>query len=159
MMRTAILILFFGAFMFGCNDDEQETFDQVAQFQKELELIDQYITDNGVTDTLHHETGIRYKIVRAGTGLEARPGDKLRVKYDGWLLENDEPFDSSEQFDFILNTSSVILGWVYMCEEMREGDTFLIFIPSFYGYAQRGQGSIPPNSPLIFEITLIRVGD
>ncbi len=159
MKRLGILIVVFSALVLGCKEEE-DTFDEVAQYQKDLELIDEYITNNAITDTLHHETGIRYKIVEAGTGLHARAGDKLRVSYEGRLLENDEVFDSSEQFDFILNSGSVILGWFYMCQEMREGDTFTIFLPSAYGYGQTGSGGvIPPNAALIFDITLIRVGE
>lgn len=159
MKRLGVLLLIVTALSVGCKEEE-DTFDEVAQYQADLELIDQYIADNAITDTLHHETGIRYKIVEAGDGIQARVGDKLRVSYEGRLLENDEVFDSSEQFDFVLNSGSVILGWYYMCQEMQEGDTFTVYLPSVYGYGQSGSGSaIPPNATLIFDITLIRVGE
>jgi FKBP-type peptidyl-prolyl cis-trans isomerase len=158
MMRLSIILIALVSITLSCNKEVEDTFDSVAQYQADLELIDQYITDNNITDTLHHSTGIRYIIQEEGTGIRAFAGDKLRVSYEGRFLSG-EVFDSNESFDFILNAGSVIAGWYQMCQEMREGDTFTIFLPSLYGYGRSGSGSIPPNTVLVFDITLIRVGE
>lgn len=133
-------------------------FDELAQFEADLENIDQYIAENGLAgDTIHHWTGIRYIIKEEGGGIRARAGDPIKVDYSGRLLDDTE-FDSGT-FTTILNAGKMINGWYHMCQEMDEGDKFTVFIPSRYAYGESGSGSIPPNSPLIFEMYMIRVGE
>ena len=161
-MKQLNILLIVIALSFGCNDDHtiDNSIPTEEQFEIDLELIDNWIADpvNEVTDTLHHQTEIRYTINKQGSGLKAQVADVLRVKYEGRFLESGAVFDSSESFDFVLNSGSIILGWYYMLQEMREGDEFTIYLPSFYAYGTRGNGSIPPNTVLVFDITLIRVG-
>lgn len=143
---------------FGCQSAEEETFDEVAQFNEDLELIDQYILDKSlVDDTIRHWTGIRYIVHEEGGGVKARIGDIVSVDYKGYFL-NDEVFDQGE-FRVVLNSSGMILGWYYMLQEMDEGDSISIYMPSFYGYGQSGSGSIAPNTPLAFDMRLLKVGD
>jgi len=146
----------------GCSEEE-DTFDEVAQYAEDLTAIDKYITDNNLAnDTLHHWTGIRYIIHDEGTGIDARVGDKILVDYKGYFLD-DEVFDEGLFGDdppVILNSGSMISGWYYMCQEMSEGDVYTIFLPSVYAYGENGSGtSIPPNTPLVFDLELIRVGE
>lgn len=148
-------------FTLSCGEEE-DTFDEVAQFAEDLEAIDEYITENNITDTLHHYTGIRYKIHTEGIGgVKALVGDQILVDYKGYFLNN-EVFDQGKFGDdppVILNSASMINGWFFMCQEMREGDSITIYVPSVYGYGQRGSsGAIPPNTPLIFDMKMLRVG-
>lgn len=149
------------ALTFSCSGSE-DTFDEAKQFAEDLQAIDNYITENNITDTLHHWTKIRYKVHEEGTGSQARVGDPILVDYKGYLLDG-VVFDSGRFGDnpkIILNSNSMINGWYYMCQEMQEGDSMTIFIPSRYGYGQTGsRGAIPPNTPLIFDMKMIRVGN
>jgi len=159
MKYIGVLLAGLMMFTFGCSDPAAEDpFDEVAQFSTDLDLIDNWITENAITDTLHHWTKIRYTINQKGNGIKAQPADPVRVSYEGRFLDG-EIFDSSESFDFVLNSASVILGWFFMVQEMEEGDEFTIYLPSSYAYGQNGSGSIPPNTVLVFDITLIRVGN
>ena len=158
MKYLGVLIAGLMMFTLGCSDPaEEDEFDVEAQFSTDLDLIDNWITENAITDTLHHWTKIRYTINQQGDGIKAQPADAVKVKYEGRFLDG-EVFDSNESYDFVLNTGSVILGWYYMVQEMREGDEFTIYLPSFYAYGPNGSGSIPPNTVIVFDITLIRVG-
>lgn len=163
MKVTKFLFISLALLGLGCSTQEEEDmFDEAAQFEADLEAIDQYIVDNGLTDdTIHHSTGIRYIIKEEGTGIKPRVGDVIKVDYAGRLLD-DTVFDSGENgpFETNLNTGRMILGWYYICQEMNEGDKFTVFIPSLYGYGKNGSGgSVPPNSPLIFEMHMLRVGE
>ena len=159
MKYLGVLVAGLMMITFGCSDPaEEDPFDVDAQFSTDIDLIDDWITENAITDTLHHWTKIRYTINQKGDGIRAQPSDPVKVSYEGRFLDG-EVFDSSESFQFVLNSGSVILGWFYMVQEMEEGDEFTIYLPSFYAYGPTGSyPTIPPNTVLVFDIKLIRVG-
>jgi len=154
---TAIFFLLSLVFAFGCKTSVEPVSNE-EQLRIDLEKIDNYITEKGITDTLIHASKIRYTINKAGTGIKAKAGDLLRVSYEGRLLESGSIFDSSSSFDFVLNSSSIIRGWYLMVQEMHVGDEFTIYVPSIYAYGRSYSGPGGANSVLIFDIKLIRIG-
>lgn len=118
-----------------------------------------YLADNktkaGVTET---PSGLQYKIVSSGTGKKPTATSQVTVHYTGKLIDG-TTFDSSvergEPVTFALN--EVITGWTEGLQLMREGDKWLLYIPSELGYGDQGGGQIPPNSVLVFEVELIKV--
>jgi FKBP-type peptidyl-prolyl cis-trans isomerase len=43
--------------------------------------------------------------------------------------------------------------------QLKEGSKAILFIPPYLGYGERGAGGvIPPNSDLIFEVELVKIG-
>lgn len=159
-MKKLNILLILVVLSFGCNDNNIiDTFSEAEQLEIDLDLIDNWLADSSITNVLEHPTEIRYTINKQGTGLKAQVADVLRVKYEGRFLDTGGVFDSNDSFDFVLNSGSIILGWFYMLQEMREGDEFTIYIPSKYAYGTRGNGSIPPNTVIVFDVELIRVGN
>lgn len=100
-----------------------------------------------------------YDIV-TGEGAEAVSGAVLVVHYTG-VLPDGTVFDSSvnrgEPFAFQLGSGQVIQGWERGFVGMKEGGRRLLAIPPSLGYGVRGQGTIPPNATLIFEVELLQV--
>jgi peptidylprolyl isomerase len=96
-----------------------------------------------------------------GTGKSAAPGDTITVNYVGALYKNGKVFDSSwkrhQTFTTPLSTSSVIAGWVKGIAGMRVGGRRELIIPPSLAYGKSANGSIPPNSTLIFVIDLLAV--
>jgi len=97
-----------------------------------------------------------------GQGDEAKKGDRIEVHYTGWLLLNNQKFDSSldrnEPFKITLGAGQVIRGWDQGLVGMKVGGKRKLTIPSSLAYGQNGAGaSIPPNSDLVFEIELLRI--
>ena len=54
-------------------------------------------------------------------------------------------------------TGGLIQGWMEALPLMREGDHWLLIVPPNLGYGVRGQGDglIPPNQTLIFDMKLL----
>jgi len=158
MKRFSLLMVVFSGLFFGCETTTVvENLTDEEQFEIDLGLIDAYLVENEVQDVLIHSTDIRYTINEKGSGVSPDASDIVRVDYSGKFLENDLVFDSNAGAEFIL--SQTIAGWVIMVQEMQEGDSFTIYLPSIYAYGRRGsQPNIPPNSVLIFDIKLTRVG-
>jgi FKBP-type peptidyl-prolyl cis-trans isomerase FklB len=110
---------------------------------------------NGVVTTA---SGLQYKILAAGD-KKAPPialTDTVTVEYRGKLLDGME-FDSSYSrgvpTPFPVN--GVIKGWQEALVMMKPGAKWQIFIPPELAYGPRGQGKIPPNSLLIFEVNVL----
>jgi FKBP-type peptidyl-prolyl cis-trans isomerase FkpA len=107
-------------------------------------------------------SGVKYWDIKVGTGAVATIGKTATVHYTGWL-ENGKKFDSSvdrgEPFSFTLGEHRVILGWEEGVAGMKVGGKRQLKIPPEAGYKDRnvGNGLIPPNSTLIFDVELLRV--
>ena len=106
----------------------------------------------------------RTKIVdlRAGTGAEAKAGDRVTVHYTGTLSDGTK-FDSSrdrgQPFSFTLGRGQVIAGWDQGVAGMKVGGQRKLTIPPEEGYGVRGAGSvIPPNATLEFDVEMVRIG-
>jgi len=104
------------------------------------------------------KSGLRMIIHKEGNGKIPLPGQTVRVHYTG-ILENGNQFDSSHDrgrpFSFQLGQGRVIKGWDEALALMSKGEKRTLIIPPDIGYGARAQGSIPPNSTLIFEVELI----
>ena len=96
-------------------------------------------------------SGILYEITNPGTGVKPSVTNTITVTYKGKLL-NGSQFDAGT---ITYPLSSLIQGWQIAVPKMAVGGSMKVLIPSKLGYGSQGAGSsIPPNSPLYFEITL-----
>jgi cyclophilin family peptidyl-prolyl cis-trans isomerase len=108
------------------------------------------------------ESGLQYSDVVVGDGAVVQPDSTIRVLYEGRLDdENGEVFDSSSDPEnpAQFGLTGLIAGWQEGLGEieMREGGTRQLIIPPDLGYGEQGQGNIPPNATLWFEIEVIEV--
>ena len=105
------------------------------------------------------ESGLQYLVVKEGSGKKPGPNDVVTVHYTGRLIDG-TVFDSSvergESATFAVG--QVIAGWVEGLQLMSEGAAYRLFIPSELAYGEHGTGPIQPNSALIFDVQLIKVG-
>ena len=103
-------------------------------------------------------SGLQYKILAEGSGKTPKATDEVTVNYKGTLVDGSE-FDNSYKRGAPANfrVDKVIRGWTEALQLMKEGSKWQLFIPPELGYGERGAGSVPPNSTLIFEVELISV--
>jgi FKBP-type peptidyl-prolyl cis-trans isomerase FkpA len=105
--------------------------------------------------------------LRVGTGAEAVSGRVVTVHYTGWLFDPDRAEQKGSQFDssisrgqpysFTLGAGGVIRGWDQGVPGMRVGGQRRLIIPPSLGYGAGGNGPIPPNATLVFDIELLSV--
>src|SRR5438093_12389036 len=112
------------------------------------------------------KSGLKYIEQKLGTGDEAVKGATVEVHYTGWLYvdgKRGKKFDSSvdrgQPFSFPLGERRVIAGWDEGVEGMKVGGKRELIIPANLAYGSRdvGNGLIPPNSTLDFEVELLKV--
>mgnify|MGYP001581306532 CR=1 FL=1 len=96
-----------------------------------------------------------------GAGDVVESGDTVTVHYLGTLSDGtvfDASWGRGMPFTTTIGVGMVIPGWDQGIVGMREGGRRLLKIPSDLAYGERGSGAaIPPNTPLLFVVDLIRI--
>lgn len=108
-------------------------------------------------------SGVEYFVIESGDDSGPSPvsDEIVVVHYDGRFADTGVMFDSSfdrnvpEKFP----ADGLIPGWVEVLKLMKPGDYWVVYIPSelAYGEEGKGEGVIPPNADLVFEIQMIDV--
>jgi FKBP-type peptidyl-prolyl cis-trans isomerase len=103
-------------------------------------------------------SGLYWQDLVVGSGAEAEATSMVTVHYTGWL-HNGTKFDSSYDRGepAIFPLANLILGWREGIPGMRVGGKRKLVVPSQLGYGPSGQGSIPGNATLVFDIELLGV--
>lgn len=123
-----------------------------------VEFLAKNKTVKGVFTT---PSGLQYMVLRQGNGPRPRATDQVSVNYHGTLL-NGTVFDSSyerggQPVEFGLN--QVIAGWTEGLTLMPVGAKYRFWIPGDLAYGNKGtpDGTIGPNSTLVFDVELLAI--
>ena len=100
-------------------------------------------------------SGLQYTIEAPGADEKIAPEDTVWVNYKGTLLDG-TVFDENDSTKFIANR--VIRGWTEGLGLLGEGGKATLYIPAELAYGERGNRNIEPNSTLIFEVEVLKVG-
>ncbi len=100
--------------------------------------------------------------VKVGSGTAVKAGDTVTVMYTGAVASSGTIFQSTQDSGqpASLSLNSVIKGWQQGIPGMKVGGSRQLLIPADEAYgANPPQGSgIPANAPLVFDITLLKIG-
>jgi FKBP-type peptidyl-prolyl cis-trans isomerase len=150
---VGIATLVIGAFVLA----SQGTRAQVAMAQPPEVFLAANAKRSGVVTT---PSGLQYKVERAGTGPKATAQDLVIVNYDGQLA-NGETFDSSAKHGgpATLPVGGLIPGWVEGLQQMNKGAKYRFWIPPALGYGPQGAGNgvIPPDALLVFDVEMLEI--
>jgi FKBP-type peptidyl-prolyl cis-trans isomerase FkpA len=131
-----------------------------ANMEMEPELIADYINRKNIT-AKPTATGLYYIENTKGNGPKAKKGQKVTVHYSGFLLNGkkfDSSYDRDQPFTFTLGAGEVIGGWDEGVSYMNVGTFAQFLLPSQLAYGAMGSPPvIPPFSPLVFEVQLLKI--
>jgi FKBP-type peptidyl-prolyl cis-trans isomerase FkpA len=116
-------------------------------------------------DPIAEVTELQKIDIEVGTGDEVQPGDVVTVDYTGALAADGTIFQSSLDFGEPVTLTikggpdGVIEGWVEGIPGMKVGGTRRLIIPADKAYGSQARTGIPPNSALVFDVTLRKIGE
>ena len=121
---------------------------------------EQFLADNakkeGVVTT---ESGLQYKVIVEGKGEKPQATDRVKVNYEGRLVDG-TVFDSSAKHGdkpIEFRANQVIKGWTEALTLMPVGSKWELYIPYDLAYGERDSGKIKPYSALIFTVELVEI--
>lgn len=120
---------------------------------------EEFLKLNGKKDSVQTTvSGLQYKILTKGTGEVPQATSKVKVNYEGKLIDG-TVFDSSYKRNqpATFGCNQVIKGWTEALTMMPVGSKWEIYIPQELGYGDREQGKIPPFSTLVFTVELLGI--
>jgi FKBP-type peptidyl-prolyl cis-trans isomerase len=103
-------------------------------------------------------SGLKYRVLKAGSGRAPKASNTVTVHYKGWL-DNKTTFDSSySRGPATFPLSDVVKGWTEGLQLVNEGGMIELEVPAELGYGEQGSPpKIPPGATLHFLIELISV--
>lgn len=124
----------------------------------ELPSLEDFLQKNKIT-TQSSPEGLHYAIAKNGAGKIPAPGDYALIKYRAMLLDS-TVFDQSPEGDplvFQVGNHEVIKGLDHGVQLLKKGSVATFFMPPSLGYQQYGEGAVPPNAALRYEVELLDV--
>ncbi len=106
------------------------------------------------------ESGLQYSEIERGDGPVPEAGDIVTIHYIAWLedgTELDNTYETGHPASFFLGQGMVIEGWDEGVALMNQGGKAKLVLPPALALGETGSGDglIPPNATLVFEVELI----
>lgn len=104
-------------------------------------------------------SGLQYKVLKQGEGVVPQRTDKVKVHYEGRLVDG-TVFDASAKHGTepaSFRADQVIKGWTEALTMMPVGSKWQLYIPYQLAYGDRNAGNIKPFSTLIFDVELVDI--
>ncbi|PVH24813.1 FKBP-type peptidyl-prolyl cis-trans isomerase [Sphingobacterium corticibacter] len=182
-LATTLLVAC-AALLFSCSSDNMnlEPFDAEAQLALEKQTIKAFAARE-YPDAIEDSTGIWYELLDTAetatfnykfnqNGTQIIPN--ITVNYRLQLLNGTEVDKNQTAEGFTTRLNNVIPAWQItffpraignqkhlglIARGLQPGDTIRIITPSYYAYKNSNNPRIPANSPLIFEIKVLKIVD
>lgn len=142
-------------------EEQRKAKEATEQSKKDQAEMDEYIRKNKI-NAVKTPSGAYVEILQKGTGKAGDTGAIAQVYYTGKLLKDGTVFDSNldpkfqhtMSFDVELGRGGVAVGFGEGLMYFGKGGRGKIYVPAYLGYGSQGNGPIPPNAPLLFEVEI-----
>ncbi len=162
VVNFMMIILFFSLLVSGCSSVPQKSREEIAA--ENLKKANKFLSDNKSNPDIKESlSGLQYKILKKGTGRKPNLYSEVHVRFVGKLLGEEMSFDYSDPNKPAVKVAmaAVIRGWREGISLMREGSSYMFFIPPHLAYGEKGSKTtnktIGPNQLLIYTINLEKV--
>lgn len=144
--------------------DSLDNVEKIARWKKEIEDIIAYSSKNGLEMKLDSSTGLRYQFhsIQGDTAKKIVENSKVKFHFIGKLFDNTEFFNSytSGSVQVVTVNKELLqpIGMYEMLTKMKQGEKATFILPFDLGFGAKGiEGIIPPFSPLVYEVNILKV--
>lgn len=118
------------------------------------------IDDDAPSEYSSTKSGLKYKVLRRGSGDFPLNGDKIWTHFklsltDGTVIDNSYRVGFASQFE--VGDKNHPAGFNEGVQLVAEGGMIELLIPSELGYGDTTTGAIPGGSTIIYQIELIKI--
>lgn len=99
--------------------------------------------------------GLQYDVRRRGVGRHPAPNDFARIQYTARLIDGTLVDGTTPGLPATVSVGAAIAGLGEALRMMQEGDRWQLVVPAKLAFGQKGAGAVPPNQPLVIDVTLI----
>ena len=139
---------------------EKSESNKQMKIEKQIAVGKQFLAENALKEgVIKLPSGLQYIILKQGDGEVPQKEDKVKVHYEGRLIDG-TVFDASSKHGSepaTFQPTQVIKGWTEALTMMPVGSKWRLFIPQDLAYGARAAGQIPPYSTLIFDVELVGI--
>jgi len=139
---------------------EKQKVNKEARTEKLTKAGREFLEENGKKEgVITTASGLQYKVLVEGEGEVPQRTDKVKVHYEGRLIDG-TVFDASSKHGTepaSFRADQVIKGWTEALTMMPVGSKWQLFIPQHLAYGEHQTGQIPPYSTLIFDVELVGI--
>ncbi len=170
MKFFVVFCLFFVLFACQNNDEPRDSYFSSKQemekileesnkilLAKEKQAIEDFI-DRHNLDIEETGTGLRYQIIKEGSGPKAQKGMLAVINYRIRLLTGDEVYNSKEDGakEFRIGRGGVETGLEEGILLLNKGDKAIFIMPAHLAHGVPGDGvRIPLRTPIVYDVELI----
>jgi FKBP-type peptidyl-prolyl cis-trans isomerase FklB len=139
---------------------EKQQSNKTAKVEKLTKAGREFLAENAKKEgVITTPSGLQYKVLTQGEGEVPQRTDKVKVHYEGRLIDG-TVFDASSKHGTepaSFRADQVIKGWTEALTMMPVGSKWQLYIPQELAYGERAAGQIPPYSTLIFDVELVSI--
>ena len=139
---------------------EKSESNKQMKIEKQIAVGKQFLAENALKEgVIKLPSGLQYIILKQGDGEVPQKEDKVKVHYEGRLIDG-TVFDASSKHGSepaTFQPTQVIKGWTEALTMMPVGSKWQLYIPYELAYGDRDTGTIKPFSALIFDIELVGI--
>jgi hypothetical protein len=103
--------------------------------------------------------GLKYEVVKRGSGAAVKIGDRVQVRYTGYLSSGVK-FDASSPdmpFELTIGAPQTLRFWNDALPGMVEGEKRTLIVPPELHYGHNGNSIVPPDETVRYEVELLHI--
>ena len=151
-MKYFKLTLILSCLVFVACKDDDSSLSPEEQLQVDLEIIEQYLTNNNLT-AQSTASGLHYIIEEEGTGGNPDAEEPVIFEYTG-LFTDDTEWASSHNGPEAFSLNSIPPGFKEGIPFFKIGSKGKLIMPSALAFGTAGIGGVAPNTVMVFDVEL-----
>lgn len=117
-----------------------------------------FLADNANKPGVHVlPSGLEYRVLKSGFGGHPTQADFAEFNFNAKLISGKLVDSATPDLPANLQVSNLMRGLNEALQRMQVGDRWELVVPAELAFGSKGNGAVPPDQTLIFDISLMAV--